>query len=294
MRLSEWQKTAPSEDSLSNRVLAILKPVLVDMGAEADADCWVCWGDDPEMRYSILAPTIAGLVTVAVRLSGPDGARATAKLVRWSKVSVSELGIDAADGHRIVAVQVESQVLKGVDEEADRICEFVRGLIAGIENRLSQPVSLPVAQGVGAVAGAVASVGGPAAIPPKAATRKSAPATSQAASGAPRKAASPTTKPAPKPAPKPAAMVTMPVPIPAPMPVPEPTAPELDSTKPFAETPIAARAAAAQKVDQSGVKTSAPGTNQSEHDADPSEWIGPHTIEEKLDQEPNRPRRWTP
>jgi len=62
MRLSEWQKTAPSEDSLSSRVLAILKPVLVDMGAEADADCWVCWGDDPEMRYSILAPTIAGLV----------------------------------------------------------------------------------------------------------------------------------------------------------------------------------------------------------------------------------------
>ena len=213
MRLSEWRKTAPSKESLSNRVVAILNPVLVDLGAEADADCWVCWGDDPEMRYSILAPTIAGLVTVAVRLSGPDGAR-----------SVSELGIDAADGHRIVAVQVESQVLKGVDEEADRICEFVRGLIAGIENRLSQPVSLPVAQGVGAVAGAVASVGGPAAIPPKAATRKSAPATSQAASGAPRKAASPTTKPAPKPAPKPAAMVTMPVPIPAPMPVPEPTA----------------------------------------------------------------------
>jgi hypothetical protein len=293
MRLSEWRKTAPSKEALSNRVLAILKPVLVDLGAEADADCWVCWGDDPEMRYSILAPTIAGLVTVGVRLSGPDGARATAKLVRWSKVSVSELSIDAADGHRIVAVQVESQVLKGVDEEADRICDFVRGLIAGIENRNPQPVPIAFAQGVGAVGAAVAVEGAAATISKAPAAPKPAPATPKAASGAPKDAARSAAKPVPKPAPKPAALVPMPVPMPAPAPVPEPTAPEPDATKPFAPTPIAARAAAAQKADQ-GVKASVPATEHPEHDTDPSEWIGPHTIEEKRGQEPDRPRRWTP
>ena len=127
MRLGEWRKTAPSKDSLSTRVLGVVRPVLVDLGADSDAECWVAWGDDPESRYSILAPTVAGLISMAVRLTGPDGPRATAKLVRWSKVAVSELGVEASGGHRIVAVQAESLVLKGIDDEADRICEFVRG-----------------------------------------------------------------------------------------------------------------------------------------------------------------------
>jgi hypothetical protein len=300
MRLSEWRKTAPNKESLSNRVLAILKPVLVDLGAEADADCWVCWGDDPEMRYSILAPTVAGLVTVAVRLSGSDGARATAKLVRWSKVSVSELGIDAAEGHRLVAVQVESQVLKGVDEEADRICDFVRGLIAGIENRNPQPVPIALLQSVGAL-GAGVAVEGAVATPSRApAEPKSVgPATLKAASGAPKDAAGPAPKPAPKsvpkPAPNPAALVPVPVPMPSPTPMPEPTAVEPDaSVKPFAPTPIAARAAAAQMVEQSGVKTAGPAADHPEDEANPAEWIGPHTIEDESGQEPSRPRRWTP
>ena len=277
MRLSDWRKTAPNKDSLSNRVLAILKPVLVDMGAEADADCWVCWGDDPEMRYSILAPTIAGLVTVAIRLSGPDGARAAAKLVRWSKVSVSDLAVEAADGHRLVAVQVESHVLKGVDEEADRICDFVRGLIAGIENRNPQPVPIALLQGVSALGAAVA-VEGAAATPSRApAELKSVgPATPKVASGAPKDAAGPAPKPAPAP-------------------VPEPTAAEPDAlAKPFAPTLIVARAAAAHKVDQLGAKTAGPAADQPEDNANPAEWIGPHTIEAMPGQEPNRPRRWTP
>ena len=69
MRLSEWRKTAPNKESMSNRVLAVLRPVLVDLGADSDAECWVYWGDDPEQRYTVLAPTVAGLVTVAVRPS---------------------------------------------------------------------------------------------------------------------------------------------------------------------------------------------------------------------------------
>ena len=141
MRLSEWRKKAPTKESMSSRVLAVLKPLLVDLGADADADCWVAWGDDPEYRYSILAPTVAGLISVAVRLSGPDdGPRVTARLIRWPKVAVTELGIEASGGQRLVAVQVESLVLKGIDDEADRICEFVRGLIAAIDDRNPAPI----------------------------------------------------------------------------------------------------------------------------------------------------------
>jgi hypothetical protein len=117
-------------------VLAMLKPVLADFGAEADPPCWVVWGEDPEARYSILVPTIAGLITAAIRTANQGGTpRATAKLVRWPKLSVSELNLESSGGHRIVAVQVETLFLKGVDEEADRICEFVRDLMAEVDDR---------------------------------------------------------------------------------------------------------------------------------------------------------------
>jgi hypothetical protein len=155
MRLSEWRKAAPTRDSMSNRVMAVLNPLLLDLGADPDPECWVIWGDDPEFRYALLAATPAGLIYVAIRLSGPeDGPRATAKLVRWSKVTVSELAVEASGGHRIVAVQVEGQVLKGIDQEADRICEFVRGLIAGIDGRVAQMISIAPARAGAAVAGA--------------------------------------------------------------------------------------------------------------------------------------------
>ena len=302
MRLSEWRKTAPNKESLSNHVLVVLKPVLVDLGADADADCWVYWGDDPESRYSILAPTVAGLVTVAVRLSGPDNVRAMARLVRWSKVSVSELSIDASDGHRLVAVQVETLVLKGVDAEADRICEFVLGLVAGIENR--SPQLIPIALGQGAAA-AARFLAPPAAVPDSGSAvdgegaPSKGPAVSKLTPATPAVAAKPAPKPVSKPVAKSAELVPMPVPLPAPelvsAAVPEPPESEPDAPlKPFAPTPIAARTAAAQKGDQPSVDPSVPTAEQPGDAADHGEWIGPHSIEEAPGKEPNRPRRWTP
>ncbi len=173
MRLSEWRKKAPTGNCLNDRVLAVLVPVLVDLGAEEDPECWVVWGEDPDIRYPVLASTIAGLISVQVRAGGPEeGARAAGKLVRWSKLQVSELSLEASAGHRMVAVQVEGMVLKGAEEEADRVCEFVRGLIAGMDGRLVQAVlavapSVPVAKGVPVAAiAAVAAVAAPAAKAP--------------------------------------------------------------------------------------------------------------------------------
>jgi len=70
MILSEWRKTAPNRECLSNKVLAVLKPVLADLGADGDPDSWIVWGDDPAFRYSVMTPTPAGLIVVGLRL-GP-------------------------------------------------------------------------------------------------------------------------------------------------------------------------------------------------------------------------------
>jgi hypothetical protein len=154
MRLSGWRKTAPTKESTGDDVIAMLKPVLVDLGADSDPTCWVVWGDDPQLRYSVLVPTLAGLILASVRTSGPEGVpRATAKLTRWTKLTVSDLTLESSGGHRIVAVQVESLVLKGVDDEADRICEFIRGLMAEIDDRHPQrpPVAIVQAAAAGGV-----------------------------------------------------------------------------------------------------------------------------------------------
>ena len=157
MLLSEWGSEAPTSGCMNQAVLDVLGPVLSDMGAGGDPDCWVAWGDDPEYKYSVLAPTAAGLVTVAVRLNpgGEGGPRATAKLVRWSKLQIGEFSIEAADSHRVVAVQVEGLVLKGTDEVAARICEFVRSLMAGADGRAFVPSGPVVLQAVPVAAAAV-------------------------------------------------------------------------------------------------------------------------------------------
>lgn len=196
MRLSEWRRTAPTVESISGAVLAMLKPVFADLGADADPTCWVVWGEDPEARYSILVPTVAGLITAAIRTANQGGTpRATAKLVRWPKLSVSELNLESNGEHRIIVVQVETLYLKGVDEEADRICEFVRDLIAEIDDRHAPQA--PIAY---FAAGAVEASAAPAPAP---APAPAAPAA--AAATVPRRA--PVPEPVPVPAAAPAATV---------------------------------------------------------------------------------------
>jgi len=194
MLLSEWRKTAPNRECLSNKVLSVLKPVLADLGAAGDPECWVVWGEDPEFRYSVMAPTPAGLATVAVRINAgsSDGPRTTGKLVRWGKLQVSEVGVEASGGHRLIAVQVEGQVLKGIDKEADRICEFVLGLLAGIDGRAFQPVGSVVLQTVTPEV----AVTKPAVVTPEGPkpAAKPAPKAASAPAAAPRSAKEPTAK----------------------------------------------------------------------------------------------------
>ncbi len=282
MRLSQWRKAAPTEGAMNDRVLAVVGPVLADLGAERDPECWVAWGEEPDLRYSLLAPTLAGLITVAIRFTNlEDGPRVIAKLVRWSKVSVSELGLDAGNGHRMVAVQVENLVLKGVDEEADRICKFVRILIAGVDDRLQVPVPIAAIRGVAPVVTAptAAAAGGTKMAAKRGVERSPAPKTPKVtklavlvplAPGARADASSPA-------APAEAAFS------------PEQASPP---------TPIAARAAARHATpDVEPAVPTRPQNGEPEPEPDRSGWGPTHPIEEKVARKPSKPskpRAWMP
>jgi hypothetical protein len=136
MRLREWRSRAPAREAMTTKVLAIVEPVLSALGAGHDPECWVAWGDEPATRYTILAPTPAGLITCHVRVNLPqEGPRCSAKLARWNRVQLGELGIETQGTHRLLSFQVESQVLRGVDAEADAVAAFAVGLIAAVDGR---------------------------------------------------------------------------------------------------------------------------------------------------------------
>jgi hypothetical protein len=137
MRLSDWRGRTPHRDSMTSKVVDVIVPVVRALGADPDPACWVVWGDDPAIRYVVLVPTPAGLLQVHVRVNVPqEGPRASAKLVRWSRVQIGELAMEMASGHRLLSFQVEGQVLKGADEDAEAIAAFALDLLAAIDGRV--------------------------------------------------------------------------------------------------------------------------------------------------------------
>lgn len=140
MRLSEWRTRAPHKDSMNPKVLAIIEPVLASLGADPDPSAWIVWGEDPGVRYVMLVPTEAGLVQVLVRVNVPgEGPRASAKVIRWSRIQVGELGLEMVSGHRMLGFQVESHILHGRDEEGDAIASFALEVLARIDGRPFTP-----------------------------------------------------------------------------------------------------------------------------------------------------------
>jgi hypothetical protein len=135
MRLSEWRTNAPVKDALGPRVLAVVVPVLGVLDVEADPQAWVHWGDDPGSRYTIYAPIPSGLVVVAVRTMGASGPRATAKMIRWSRLQLGELSVETEGAHRMISFQLESTVLRGADDVADAVGRFALVVLAAVEGR---------------------------------------------------------------------------------------------------------------------------------------------------------------
>ena len=136
MRLSEWRAKAPVKDAVSAKVNAIVESALVTLGAEADPECWIVWGDDPGLRYLLFVPTPGGLLQANVRVSVPgEGPRAAAKVIRWNRVQLGELAVEIQGGHRLVTFQAEAQILTGVDATADAISTFAQALFAAVDGR---------------------------------------------------------------------------------------------------------------------------------------------------------------
>jgi hypothetical protein len=136
MRWSGWRAKAPFKDSIAPKVLAVVDAALSGLGAEADPECWVAWGDDPRSRYMLLVPTASGLVLVNVRVEVPgEGPRAGGKVVRWSRVQLGELAVEIQGGHRLVTFQVEAQVFNGADAAGDAIAVFAQVLFAAVDGR---------------------------------------------------------------------------------------------------------------------------------------------------------------
>ncbi len=146
---------------MTPKVLAVVEPVLAAMGAADDPECWVAWGDDPALRYTMFAPTAAGLIVCHVRLNVPqEGPRASAKLVRWPRVQLGELAVETQAGHRMVSFQVEGQVLRAADTEADRVAAFALVLLDAADGRpLGAQAARPERRAIGAGRGKGAGKG---------------------------------------------------------------------------------------------------------------------------------------
>jgi hypothetical protein len=65
------------------------------------------------------------------------------------------LTVEMASGHRLLSFQIEGQVLRGTDEEADAIAAFAIGVFAAMDGR-PRPTAT-----VSAGKGTKAAVGGP-------------------------------------------------------------------------------------------------------------------------------------
>jgi len=157
MRLSEWRTRAPHKDALTAKVMAVIDPVLASLGAEPDPSTWIVWGEDPGVRYVILVPTDAGLLQVLVRVNVPgEGPRASAKVIRWSRIQVGELGLEMVSGHRLLGFQVESHILRGSDAEGDAIASFALELFARIDGRPFTPRAVKRGRSAKAGAGSTA------------------------------------------------------------------------------------------------------------------------------------------
>ncbi len=144
MRLSDWQASPQGQKVMTDKVASAYGPALAVIGAEPDPVAHIVWGEEPDRRYVILAAADAGLVIVNVRVNVPqEGPRASAKLVRWSRVQVGEVSVEAHHGRRHVTSQIESVVLQGTDEEADEIGAFVAHVLGRIDGRVVSPATGP-------------------------------------------------------------------------------------------------------------------------------------------------------
>ena len=149
MRFSDWRNRAPTKVSLGPKVVAVIEPILGLLGAGDDASCWIVWGEDPSNRFLMFTISEAGLIQTNVRVNVPqEGPRASGKVVRWNRVQTGELALEMVGGHHIIAFQLEGQLLRGSDADADDIAAFALEVFAAIDGRTHIPRKVVPPRGV--------------------------------------------------------------------------------------------------------------------------------------------------
>ncbi|HET7676618.1 MAG TPA: hypothetical protein VFK38_02085 [Candidatus Limnocylindrales bacterium] len=154
MRLSEWRKSAQGQKVMTGKVAAALEPALAGLGATADPEAYVVWGDDPDLRYLVMAATPAGLAVINVRVNVPgEGPRAAGKLVRWARVQLGDLTTEAHHEHRYVTTQLEGAILQGADDAADQVTDWITTVYDHIDGRAGQAGRGEAGAGSGSTSG---------------------------------------------------------------------------------------------------------------------------------------------
>jgi hypothetical protein len=144
MRLRDWRDGAPRKECMAPKVLTVIDEAIALLGAEPNPDCWIAWGDDPTVRYTVLVPIDAGLLFVNIRVNVPgEGPRAQGKLIRWNRVQTGELAVEIHGGRRMLNFQIEGLVLHGSDAEAEILSEFVLIVYDGMDGRSGVVVAAP-------------------------------------------------------------------------------------------------------------------------------------------------------
>jgi hypothetical protein len=139
MRLSQFAASAKVTSAVTSKVLSTVLPVLDGLGAGVDPEGWMDWGESPTDRWTFLAPTAAGLVTVNVRVDIPgEGPRSAGKVTRWARLQIGELTMETQGDHRVAVFQLENRVLRGGDETADAIADFAIQVYRAIDGRLPE------------------------------------------------------------------------------------------------------------------------------------------------------------
>ena len=139
MRLSDWRGRAPTRTPRHPRSSPSSRPILATLGREPDPDCWIVWGDDPGRPL----PRVR-----ADRRRPPPGPRPGQRPQEGPRASAQARPLEPRPDRRArrsrsrratacVSFQVEGQVLRGSDDDADAIAAFALRLFAAIDGRPS-------------------------------------------------------------------------------------------------------------------------------------------------------------
>ncbi len=136
MRLSEWSAVAPTRAAVAPKVLAVAGARSPRSGRPPIRTAGSAGATIRRSAGCSWPPRRPASSTAHVRVNVPqEGPRAAAKLVRWSRVQLGEVAVEAQGAHRLISATVEGVVLRGADAEADAVGAFLQALLAAIDGR---------------------------------------------------------------------------------------------------------------------------------------------------------------